>query len=187
MKRAKEFGIRIEGTPDFAAVQARKGRIVNRLSKGSAATCSRRTDRAQSAMAAWKDPAASVKGESGETRLRRETILATGSKPKSLPARWTRHPDLDEILSSCRSRPAWWCWAQVRWVSNCVDLLPLRHQRHGGRAAAARAAARRRGDPPKPVAAKYMTIHTTRTEAALDARRRGGGLAWPARDPHGGG
>lgn len=179
MKRAKEFGIRVEGTLslDFPAVQARKARIVNRLSKGIGGYLFKKNGIALFAGQGRLEGPRSVvvKGESGETRLEtRNVILATGSKPKSLPGITLDGKAIltsDEILelqqlpnslvvlgagavgvefASIFSRFG----TSVTVIELLPRVLPLEDEEISAEAGK--------------LLAKYMTIHTgARTEAAL--------------------
>jgi dihydrolipoamide dehydrogenase len=89
MKHGKDYGILADNLRiDFAQVQSRKSRIVNRLSKGielylfkkNKVTLVKGHGRLEG------KGAVVVKGEAGETRLQtKNVLLATGSKPRSLP------------------------------------------------------------------------------------------------------
>jgi len=89
LQNRKEYGIVAEGVGlDFPAVMSRKDRIVKRLSKGiegylfkkNKITLFKGTGRLEGAKTVV------VAGDSGETKVQtRNVILATGSRPKSLP------------------------------------------------------------------------------------------------------
>jgi dihydrolipoamide dehydrogenase len=89
LQNRKEYGIVAEGVAiDFPAVMARKDRIVKRLSKGietylfkkNKITLFKGNGRLEGAKAVV------VEGEGGETKVQtKNVILATGSRPKSLP------------------------------------------------------------------------------------------------------
>jgi dihydrolipoamide dehydrogenase len=89
LKHGKELGIVADNLRlDFPALMARKNRIVNRLSKGQETYLFKKNKivlfKGQGRLEGAK--AVVVKGESGETRVNtRNVILATGSKPRSLP------------------------------------------------------------------------------------------------------
>jgi dihydrolipoamide dehydrogenase len=101
MKHAKELGIVAENLRlDFGAVQARKSRIVTRLSRGiesylfkkNKITLFKGNGRLESGRTVV------VKGELGETRVdTRNVILATGSRPRSIPG---ITPDGKSIITS---------------------------------------------------------------------------------------
>ncbi len=88
-KRAKEYGITAEGvTLDFNAVMSRKTRIVNRLSKGIESYLFKKNKITLFKGQARLDGAGRVvvRNESGDTPIKtRNVILATGSRPRSLP------------------------------------------------------------------------------------------------------
>ncbi len=89
LQRGKEFGIRAENVSlDFAAVMSRKQRIVTRLSKGIESYLFRKNGVTLFKGHGRLDGpgAVVVKSEAGETRVAtRNVVLATGSKPRSLP------------------------------------------------------------------------------------------------------
>jgi dihydrolipoamide dehydrogenase len=101
MKHARDYGIVAENLGlDLAAVMSRKQRIVTRLSKGiesylfkkNKITLFKGEGRLEGARAVV------VKGEGGETRVStRNVILATGSRPRSLPG---MPPDGKTIVTS---------------------------------------------------------------------------------------
>jgi dihydrolipoamide dehydrogenase len=101
LRRGKDFGIRAENVGlDMAAVMSRKGRIVHRLSKGIEAYLFKKNKIALfKGQGRLEGPrAVVVTGEGGETRLvTRSVILATGSRPRSLPG---MGPDGQAILTS---------------------------------------------------------------------------------------
>ncbi len=89
LKNGREFGIRADNIAvDFAAVQSRKGRIVNRLSKGISGYLFKKNKitlfQGQGRLEGGK--AVVVKNEQGETKIQTKNVmLATGSRPRSLP------------------------------------------------------------------------------------------------------
>lgn len=89
LKHGKELGIVADNLRvDFPALMARKGRIVTRLSKGIEGYLFKKNKIALfKGQGRLEGPrAVVVKGEAGETRLAtKNVILATGSRPKSLP------------------------------------------------------------------------------------------------------
>jgi len=101
MKHGKDFGIVVEGLSlDFAAVQNRKNRIVNRLSKGIESYLFKKNKitlfKGQGRLEGARSVV--VKGEGGETRVKtKNVILATGSKPRSIPG---LTPDGKAIITS---------------------------------------------------------------------------------------
>ena len=101
LKNAREYGIVAENIGvDFAAVMARKQRIVSRLSKGVESYLFKKNKitlfKGQGRLEGSK--AVIVKSESGETRVdTRNVMLATGSRPRSLPG---ITPDGKSILTS---------------------------------------------------------------------------------------
>lgn len=101
MKHGKELGILADNLRlDFAAVQARKQRIVTRLSKGIETYLFKKNKitlfKGQGRLDGGK--AVIVKGDSGETRVdTRNVILATGSRPRSIPG---ITPDGKSIITS---------------------------------------------------------------------------------------
>jgi len=101
MQRAKEFGIRAEGVElDFARAMSRKDRIVKRLSKGIETYLFKKNKitlfKGQGRLDGAKTVV--VDGKSGETNVQtKNVILATGSRPKSLPG---MTPDGKAILTS---------------------------------------------------------------------------------------
>ena len=100
-KNRKEYGIVAENVGlDFPAVMSRKDRIVLRLSKGIETFLFKKNKitlfKGQGRLEGAK--AVVVKGEGGETRVdTKNVILATGSRPKSLPG---ITPDGKTILTS---------------------------------------------------------------------------------------
>ncbi len=101
MKHGKELGILADNLRvDFGAVQARKGRIVNRLSKGIETYLFKKNKitlfKGQGRIEGSK--AVIVKGDQGETRVAtKSVILATGSRPRSIPG---ITPDGKSIITS---------------------------------------------------------------------------------------
>jgi dihydrolipoamide dehydrogenase len=101
MKHGKDFGIVVEGLSlDFSAVQSRKNRIVNRLSKGIESYLFKKNKitlfKGQGRLEGGRSVV--VKGEGGETRVKtKNVILATGSKPRSIPG---LTPDGKSIITS---------------------------------------------------------------------------------------
>src|SRR5687768_4372654 len=101
MKHGKDYGILVEGLSlDFAAVQNRKNRIVNRLSKGIESYLFKKNKitlfKGQGRLEGPRSVV--VKGEGGETRVKtKNVILATGSKPRSIPG---LNPDGKSIITS---------------------------------------------------------------------------------------
>jgi len=101
LKNAREYGIVAENIGvDFAAVMARKQRIVSRLSKGVESYLFKKNKitlfKGQGRLEGSK--AVIVKSDSGETRVdTRNVMLATGSRPRSLPG---ITPDGKSILTS---------------------------------------------------------------------------------------
>ncbi|HET7291072.1 MAG TPA: dihydrolipoyl dehydrogenase [Vicinamibacteria bacterium] len=101
MKHGRELGIVADNLRiDFAAVQARKGRIVTRLSKGietylfkkNKITLFKGHGRLEGGTTLV------VKGDQGETRVAsKSVILATGSRPRSIPG---ITPDGKSIITS---------------------------------------------------------------------------------------
>jgi dihydrolipoyl dehydrogenase len=89
MKHGKDYGILADNLRiDFAAVMSRKNRIVARLSKGIESYLFKKNKITLVKGQGRLDGARTVlvKGEAGETRLStRNVLLATGSRPKSLP------------------------------------------------------------------------------------------------------
>jgi dihydrolipoamide dehydrogenase len=89
LKNRREFGIVADGVGlDFATVMSRKDRIVRRLSKGIETYLFKKNKitlfKGQGRLEGPK--AVVVKGEAGETKVEtKNVILATGSRPKSLP------------------------------------------------------------------------------------------------------
>ncbi len=89
MKHAKELGILADNLRlDFAAVMGRKSRIVTRLSKGIETYLFKKNKitlfKGQGRLEGGRTLV--VKGDSGETKVEtKNVILATGSRPKSLP------------------------------------------------------------------------------------------------------
>jgi dihydrolipoamide dehydrogenase len=89
LRNRKEFGIVAEGVSlDFPAVMSRKNRIVQRLSKGIESYLFKKNKitlfKGQGHLEGPK--AVVVEGEEGASRIdTRNVILATGSRPKSLP------------------------------------------------------------------------------------------------------
>jgi dihydrolipoamide dehydrogenase len=89
LKNGKEFGIRADNIAvDFAAVQSRKSRIVNRLSKGISGYLFKKNKIAlfqgQGRLEGGKTVV--VKNDQGETKIQTKNVmLATGSRPRSLP------------------------------------------------------------------------------------------------------
>jgi dihydrolipoamide dehydrogenase len=101
MKHGKELGIVADNLRiDFAAVQARKSRIVTRLSKGIEGYLFKKNKitlfKGQGRLEGG--PAVVVKGEQGETKVAsKSVILATGSRPRSIPG---ITPDGKSIITS---------------------------------------------------------------------------------------
>ena len=101
IKHGKDYGILVEGLSlDFAAVQSRKNRIVNRLSKGIESYLFKKNKitlfKGQGRLEGGRSVV--VKGEGGETRIKtKNIILATGSKPRSIPG---LTPDGKSIITS---------------------------------------------------------------------------------------
>jgi dihydrolipoamide dehydrogenase len=101
LQHRKEFGILAENVAlDFPAVMARKDRIVLRLSRGIETYLFKKNKitlfKGQGRLEGAK--AVVVKGDSGETKLAtKNVILATGSRPKSLPG---IAPDAKTIVTS---------------------------------------------------------------------------------------
>lgn len=89
MKHGKELGILADNLRlDFAALMARKGKIVTRLSKGIEGYLFKKNKIALfKGQGRLEGPRTIVvKGDSGETKVQtKNVILATGSRPKSLP------------------------------------------------------------------------------------------------------
>jgi dihydrolipoamide dehydrogenase len=100
MKHGKEYGILADNLRlDFAAVQSRKNRIVTRLSKGIESYLFKKNKitlfKGQGRI---EGRSVIVKGAEGETRVESKSVmLATGSKPRSLPG---IVPDGKAILTS---------------------------------------------------------------------------------------
>ncbi len=88
-KHAKDYGIMAEGVSlDFNAVMSRKTRIVNRLSKGIESYLFKKNKITLFKGQARLEGAGNVivKGDGGDTRVKtRNVILATGSRPRTLP------------------------------------------------------------------------------------------------------
>jgi dihydrolipoyl dehydrogenase len=100
MKHAKDFGILADNLRlDFAAVQARKNRIVTRLSKGIESYLFKKNKIALfKGEGRLEGRSVIVKGAQGENRVETKNVmLATGSKPRSLPG---IVPDGKTILTS---------------------------------------------------------------------------------------
>jgi dihydrolipoamide dehydrogenase len=101
IKHAKDYGINVDGVSlDFAAVQNRKNRIVNRLSKGIEGYLFKKNKitlfKGQGRLEGGRTVI--VKGEGGETKIKtKNIILATGSKPRSIPG---LTPDGKSIITS---------------------------------------------------------------------------------------
>jgi dihydrolipoamide dehydrogenase len=101
MKHGKDLGILADNLRiDFAAVQARKGRIVTRLSRGIESYLFKKNKialfKGQGRLEGGQ--AVIVRGEQGETRVvTKSVILATGSRPRSIPG---FAPDGKLILTS---------------------------------------------------------------------------------------
>jgi dihydrolipoamide dehydrogenase len=97
----KEYGIVADNVAiDFPAVQARKDRIVNRLSKGVETYLFKKNKitliKGQGRLEGGKTVVA--KSDAGETKVdTKNVIIATGSRPKSLPG---ITPDGKQILTS---------------------------------------------------------------------------------------
>jgi dihydrolipoamide dehydrogenase len=89
IRHGKDYGIVTENvTLDFAAVMARKSRIVTRLSKGIESYLFKKNKITLFKGQGRLEGAGNVvvKGEAGETRIKTKSIvLATGSRPRSLP------------------------------------------------------------------------------------------------------
>jgi dihydrolipoamide dehydrogenase len=89
IKHGKDYGILTDGLRlDFPAVMSRKTRIVNRLSKGIESYLFKKNKITLFKGQGRLEGAGNVvvKGEGGETRVKtRNVILATGSRPRSLP------------------------------------------------------------------------------------------------------
>ena len=89
IRHGKDYGIVTENvTLDFAAVMARKSRIVTRLSKGIESYLFKKNKIALFKGQGRLEGAGNVvvKGEAGETRIKtKNVVLATGSRPRSLP------------------------------------------------------------------------------------------------------
>ena len=89
IKHGKDMGILVEGLKlDFAAVQNRKNRIVNRLTKGIEGYLFKKNKitlfKGQGRLDGPRTVV--VTGAEGETRVKtKNVILATGSKPRSVP------------------------------------------------------------------------------------------------------
>jgi len=89
MKHGKDYGILADNLRlDFAQVQSRKGRIVNRLSKGIEVYLFKKNKvtlfKGQGRLEGKGTVV--VKGEGGETKVEsKNVLLATGSRPRSLP------------------------------------------------------------------------------------------------------
>src|SRR5262245_58732701 len=88
-KHGKEYGIVADNSGiDFAALMARKQRIVTRLSKGIESYLFKKNKIALFKGTGRLEGAGNVvvKGEAGETRIKtKNVVLATGSRPRSLP------------------------------------------------------------------------------------------------------
>jgi len=101
LKHRKEYGIVAEGVGlDFPAVMSRKDRIVLRLSKGIEGYLFKKNKitllKGEGRLEGPKSVV--VKGDAGETKvLTKNVILATGSRPKSLPG---IAPDGKTIITS---------------------------------------------------------------------------------------
>jgi dihydrolipoamide dehydrogenase len=101
LKRGKEFGITADNLGlDFAAVMSRKARVVTRLSKGIESYLFRKNKvtlfKGQGRLEGGRTVV--VTNDKGETRVdTKNVILATGSRPKSLPG---LAPDGKAILTS---------------------------------------------------------------------------------------
>jgi len=101
LKHGKDYGILADNLRiDFAAVMARKKRIVSRLSKGVESYLFKKNKivlfKGQGRLEGGRTVI--VKNESGETRVSTKAILiATGSRPRSLPG---INPDGKVILTS---------------------------------------------------------------------------------------
>ena len=101
MKHGKDYGIVVEGLSlDFAAVQSRKNRLVNRLSKGMESYLFKKNKitlfKGQGRLEGARTVV--VKGDAGETKVKtKAVILATGSKPRSIPG---LTPDGTSIITS---------------------------------------------------------------------------------------
>ena len=97
----KEYGILADNVAiDFTAVQARKDRIVNRLSKGIESYLFKKNKitlvKGQGRFEGGKTVV--VKSDAGETKVdTKNVIIATGSRPRSLPG---ITPDGKQILTS---------------------------------------------------------------------------------------
>ena len=100
-KNGKEFGIIASGLAiDFPALMARKQRIVQRLSRGISGYLFKKNNIAlfQGHGRLEGPRSVVVKGERAEVRLStRNVILATGSKPRTLPG---MSPDAKSIMTS---------------------------------------------------------------------------------------
>jgi dihydrolipoyl dehydrogenase len=101
LKNRKEFGIVADNVGiDFPALMSRKDRIVTRLSKGIESYLFKKHKiTLVKGHGRFEGPKTLVvKGDAGETKLEtKNVILATGSKPKSLPG---ITPDGKQILTS---------------------------------------------------------------------------------------
>ncbi len=101
MKHGKDLGIVADNLRiDFAAVQARKGRIVTRLSRGIEGYLFKKNKialfKGQGRLEGGRTVV--VKGDQGETRVASKgVILATGSRPRSIPG---ITPDGKNIITS---------------------------------------------------------------------------------------
>jgi dihydrolipoamide dehydrogenase len=101
LRNRKEFGIVADNVGvDFPALMSRKDRIVARLSKGIESYLFKKNKitlfKGEGRLEGPK--AVVVKGDAGETKLdTKNVLLATGSKPKSLPG---MTPDGRQILTS---------------------------------------------------------------------------------------
>ncbi len=178
LKNGKEFGIRADNIAiDFATVQSRKARIVQRLSKGISGYLFKKNKitlfSGHGRLEGGKTVV--VKNDQGETKVQtKNVILATGSKPRSLPGITVDGKGIltsDEILelkeipkslvvigagavgvefASVFSRFG----TGVTLVELLPRVLPLEDEEISAEAGK--------------ILAKYMTIHTgARTEAAL--------------------
>ena len=89
VRHGRDYGIVTENvTLDFAAVMARKSRIVTRLSKGIESYLFKKNKITLFKGQGRLEGAGNVvvKGEAGETRIKtKSVVLATGSRPRSLP------------------------------------------------------------------------------------------------------
>jgi len=101
MKHGKELGILADNLRlDFAAVQARKSRLVTRLSRGIESYLFKKNKitllKGEGRLEGGRNVI--VKGDQGETRVdTRSVIVATGSRPRSLPG---ITPDGQSIITS---------------------------------------------------------------------------------------